>query len=181
MRSLFKAILATVALAAPMYANAIPMTWTYNGTCLYGDCGAVPSIHGTLVGDPTLRGPSDELNDPLIFSGDLLSYDFWIGSIHLSGDGSTAVGNYDLDSSGNIKSGSMTFGDVNLFSLRLLDVGATWSILAFGCDRTGCFDTDASGKGAYTRAVPEPRTLSLLGLGLLALGFAARRKASTRI
>jgi PEP-CTERM motif-containing protein len=161
MRALFKAIVAVAALAAPLYANAIPMTWTYLGTCEIGPCSG---ITGTLVADPVLRGPANELNEPLFSAGDLLSYDFWAGGYHVYGDGDSAVGSYGLDSHFNIDSGFMTFG--NLVTLQFEDFGL-WSIVGY-----------AAGIGAYTRVtrVPEPATLSLLGLGLLALGFAARRR-----
>jgi hypothetical protein len=175
MRALIKAIVATVALAAPMYANALPITWNYFGVCTAGDCGVVPSITGTLVGDSTLDpfGDDNHLTD-LFLIGELTSYDFTIGGFHFSGD--DAFGNYRLDSLGNIIDGSMRFGSLGL-TLTIGDVSdAQWSFdCAFFICRGG---VEASGRGSYTKAtaVPEPTTLSLLGLGLLAFGLVRRRR-----
>jgi hypothetical protein len=176
MRTLFKAIVATAALVAPMYANAIPMTWTYTGACDAGDCDVVPSITGSLSGDPGILWPYDELNEVLI--GDVTSYDFWIGSYHLSGN--VALGSYQLDGAGNITGGSMTFGD--LATLEFLGVGTgRWTFSDSSCFLIFCrTDVEASGSGSYARvtSVPEPATLSLLGLGLLGLGVARRPRRS---
>ena len=171
MRTLFKAILATVALAAPMYANAIPMTWNYSGACTSGDCDEVPSVTGSLTGDPTLLGEPDFLSE--IIFGEVLSYNFWFGSHNISGSG--AIGEYRLDANRNIIGGSMLFGNL---SLSFADVGAgSWSFFDIDCSRHGCDVTDAEGTGSYARAVPEPATLSLLGLGLLGFGLIRRRRA----
>src|SRR5262245_24614925 len=115
MRSLLKAILATVALAAPLYANAIPITWTYAGVCTAGDCDDIPSISGTLAGDPALLGNPSSLSEFILF-GELTSYSFNVGGYSFSG--TRGEGSYDLDAAGNIVGGSMTFA--NLFALDFL-------------------------------------------------------------
>ena len=107
MRTLFKAILATVALAAPVYANAIPITWNYSGVCLSGDCSEVPSVSGTLTGDPSLFGDPDYLSEFII--GEVLSYSFSFGSHVISGTG--AIGKYQLNANRDIIGGSMIFGE----------------------------------------------------------------------
>jgi hypothetical protein len=155
----------------PSVSFAVPMTWNYSGVCTSGDCNVVPSITGTLAGDPDLFGSSNELNEYLLF-GDLTSYSFTIGSYSFSG--SRGVGSYILNGSGNIVGGTMTFGDI--LALEFLGVGsATWSFLD---ENLFSRDVRAYGTGGYsnTVAVPEPGMLTLLGFGLLGLAFAMRRR-----
>ncbi|HET9445048.1 MAG TPA: PEP-CTERM sorting domain-containing protein, partial [Steroidobacteraceae bacterium] len=107
-----------------------------------------------------------------ILFGELTSYSFTLGGYHFSG--TRGQGSYDLDGSGNIVGGSMIFA--NLFALDFLDVGgAQWTIL--DCNLFKC-GSGAAGTGSYTRtrAVPEPGTLSLLGLSLIGLGMMRRRR-----
>jgi hypothetical protein len=152
------------------------MTWTYSGTCTTGDCGVVPTITGTVTGDPTVVPPPDELGQLLNIIGDLTSYSFTLGTYHFSG--STALGSYQLDASGNIIGGAMVFG--NFLQLDLVGVGvASWAFTDIDCvflDQ-GCRKTvDAAGIGSYALdpSVPEPGSLSLLAAGLIAVGLLRR-------
>jgi hypothetical protein len=156
----------------PSVSLAVPMTWSYSGVCTSGDCSVVPSITGTLSGDPALWGPGSQLNEYVLW-GDLTSYSFSIGSYDFTGV--RGIGSYELDASGNIVGGSMTFA--NLLALEFLGVGnATWSFLD---DRLFGRDIRAWGVGGYSNTssipVPEPGMLTLLGLSLLAIGLVRRR------
>ncbi len=176
MRKLVLGMLGSVILALPGLASAVPMSWTYSGTCSWGNCDDIPSITGSLWADPEASGPSDEINQVAIF-GDLIGYSFSVGGYSFSG--SAGVGTYFLDAAGNIIGGSMTFA--NLFQLEFLDVGAHWTIVDTDCFFLLCGVNTAGGTGSYTNdnptSVPEPATLGLFGLGLLGFAAARRRKA----
>lgn len=178
MKKLVLGALSSVLLALPVVSSAVPMNWTYSGTCTWGDCAEVPSISGSLSADPQSYGAGNEINEYALF-GDLISYSFTLGSYSFSGN--TGLGTYLLDGAGNIVGGTMKFGD--LVALEFLDVGsAKWSILDVDCRWFSCgTSVEAGGKGGYAKvaAVPEPATLGLMGLGLLGTGFLARRRKAS--
>ena len=171
------------ALCGPGIANAIPMTWTYFGTCTIGDCGAVPTVSGTISGDAATLPPSNSLSGFF----EITSYSFTAGSTTISGGSGSAVGSYDLDGAGNIVGGSVLFSD--LFQLEFLGAGYnSWSFsntdITTVCYSFLCLPvsttTTAGGSGAYanTTPVPEPGSLALLGSGLLVLELMRRRRRS---
>jgi hypothetical protein len=194
MRTLFKAILATGALAAPLCANAIPVYFDLAGAptssveitsfqggfvCRITDCSAEVSL------DPLLGSLSRELD-----LGDSWTFDFFhidfeglgggFGTISAalgfdSPTGAPTVGSDGLG--GFITAGFVTAGslewDVNEFSFLLGD-GSSYLVTLN--DLTGVTGRSATVTATISRPVPEPTTLTLFGLGLLGLGLLRRRR-----
>jgi len=166
MKNVFLGVIGATLMALPGLSSAMPMSWTYSGTCSWGDCSDVPSISGSISADPTLWGSDDAINEYALV-GDLISYSFTFGGSTYTG--SSGLGSYYLDSMGNITGGSMSFG--NLFTFEVVG-SSSWSI-------GGLFADAAGGSGSYT-SVPEPGTLGLFGLALLGAGLGARRRKAAK-
>jgi hypothetical protein len=203
MRSLFKAVVATAALAAPLYANAIPVTFDLAGApkssvavadftpggllCFITGCGVDVSIN------PLLGSVNRTLNNP----GDSFSFNFFDINFYGLGGGS---GEISATLAFDSPAGAPTVGGDAIgafFTIGILTAGSLDWInndylvnLANGTsytvslnDLSGITGNRAtvtgtiklrSGPGAVR--VPEPATLTMFGFGLLALGLIRRRK-----
>lgn len=206
MRALFKAMVATAAVAAPLYANAIPVTFDLAGgsksavevtnfspsgglgglACLLSGCG----VDASLVSN--LGSQQRALNVDESWTFDFFNLDF-----HGVGSGSgqiTASLGFDLPS-GAPNAGGDGFG--SLFTLGFITLGSLdWAtndydfLLGDGTayrvslnDLSGITGGSATVTGTITLRsgpgtikVPEPTTLGLFGIGLLALGLMGRRR-----
>ena len=196
MRAFFKAIVATAVLAAPLAANAIPVTFDlagapkssvkltdFNGFCLCG-------IDLTL--NPLLGSAGGTLNVGESFSFDFFSIDIWgigggTGKIAATlgfdspatapNAGGTGVGSFLVF--GDFVAGSLTW-TVKNWDFSLTD-GTSYRV-SFD-DLLGLTDDATTVKGRIKLLigpgavkVPEPATLTLFGLGLLGLGLMRRRR-----
>lgn len=180
----FKGLLAAVLLAGSFAANAVPMVWTdyrdFNPDIKIGSGGSYPYYHDITDG-PNGYNPFQDI---------LVGYDL---SVNLYDDG----GNWDGGEAARINVSildgfwGVLDGDRTYFSLSGTEYGG-WSVSGFATlfltgyyfvtidSLYGDFYLGSSLLTAwgqdYTTSVPEPTTLSLFGLSLLGLGFAARRR-----
>ncbi len=173
-------------LGAPV-AGATPIVFTYGGTCLDGprdedrilDCGNVGLEHGDPVSG-RIEIDAFALDD-FILTGqeirDFGSFDFAFGDVEFDDGDSFISGVLALDASYNIIGGlfniNQFFNAANTLSFAE-DGAGLWNVRV-GLGRRARF---AGGIGQYTTnlAISEPGTLALLGMGLLALGSAGRRR-----
>ena len=170
-----KGALATFAiLASPLAFGDV--VFEYHGICLDGhdlECRNIgldngDPVSGSIHADPLTLVDSILTGDEIRNYGD---YAFTFGGLVFNSGNSIFSGFAVLDASTNIVGGwfnmnnfitaanTLTFTPTGggFFNVR---VGRRW----------------AGGIGQYTTTVPEPGTLALLGIGLLGLGLASRRK-----
>lgn len=202
MRALCKTIIATAALAAPLYANAVPVTFDLAGApkssaeltdfqpggllCLLTGCGVDVTLN------PMLGSLSTQLNAGQSWTFDFFDIDFY----GLGGGTGQIAASLGFDA----PTGAPTAGGLGVggfFTLGFLTVGSLdWVTneyafsLADGTaytvglnDLSGITGSSATVTGTITMRndpgsvkVPEPGMLMLFGVGLLGLGLMRRRK-----
>jgi PEP-CTERM motif-containing protein len=193
MRAFLRAIVATVALAVPFYANAVPVTFDLAG----GPKSYVqvtdfdPGFFCLFCGlDVDLSSGLGSLSRQLD-TGESWTFDFFEISFFGIGGGTGTIsaalgfdsptGAPTVGGTGNggfatflgfITGGNLTWSSP--ISYYTLADGTSYSV-AFS-NLSGVTTSTATVRATISRSVPEPTTLALFGLGLLAVGLARRRR-----
>jgi hypothetical protein len=182
MNALGKILVALAGVGALSQANAIPVDFSFSG-----ECSSACSFLGLNSGDSVKGGFATNeasLSDGFLLGDEIGS--FWIdfGLFSLN-DSNSSIATTFLTLNG--EKSAFTNGLFRIDGIYGLFPGANFDFLAFEGDNTWQFVLplvdDPSGNGSFTRAtsVPEPGTLSLLGLGLLSAGFLGRRRRQSRL
>jgi hypothetical protein len=193
MRALLKAIVATVALAAPFYANAVPVEFDLAGgpksyvkvtdfdpgfICLF--CGidvdlnsGLGNLHSSLDVGQSWTFDFFEISFFGIGGGTgtisaALGFDAPTGAPTVGGTGNGGFATF----LGFITGGNLTWNSP--VSYYTLADGTSYSV-AFS-NLSGLTTSTATVRATISRSVPEPTPLALFGLGLLAIGLARRRR-----
>jgi len=195
MRALLKAIVATVALAAPLYANAVPVTFDLAGgpksyvkvtdfnpglICLF--CGIDVDLNSSL------GSLSRSLDVGQSWTFDFFEISFFgigggTGTISAALGFDSPTGAPTVGGTGNggfatflgvITGGNLTW--TNPISYYTLGNGTSYSV-SFA-NLSGLTTSTSTVRATISRSVvPEPTTLALFGLALLAVGLFRRRRA----
>ncbi len=163
-----KGLIAIALLALANIASAGPI-YTYSGVCDV-NCGSIGLSSGANVGGyiEAADGAGNTIG-----ASELIDWAFTFGNQTINMGNSSVTGVItDFSGDGSFDLGTLRFrrpGTNDLFTFEGLN---RWAVQRPG---GGPFN-DAGGSGSYAAAIPEPNTLTLLGLGLLAFGFSIRKK-----
>jgi|GEM_PF-2654007 hypothetical protein len=170
MKKIFAGLL--LSLIAPLSANALPLTFEFSGQCLT-NCSAIGlSSGGTVSG--SITASDGYADDGILSASELVDYSFTFGTYIVSTSTHTVSGALALYS--DLLEG-LRFASNDTFLGVSLSAANTGSLLGLSGWTVRQVLTITTGTGEYV-GVPEPATITMLGVGLL--GFAAARRARGR-